>query len=364
MKRVFYFITCMFALALASCSSDENVDSGVPQSAKFEVTLSGKAAQTRSTNTSVPAVTDEGTVNDIVVAAFDRNNNVVKIDVQTMTGLTSSSITATTAVTAVAVAANVQAKATDFSTCKTKADFYATVAKLAVTTADVSKADNQDAKLLPMVGESTGTVTLDATNSVNVSVTISRLVARISISSITSDFSNTVYAGSSFVPEEIFLYNAITDVKYNGTNVATPTYYSGESAATSSTTPALASYLGTGAITYATTDTYYFYTFPNATATPTKLIIKGTFTDANNKSTPVYYPIIINHAQTGTTITATLGSAGTDSQIAANTTYALTANIKTIGATTVSANLAPADLDVTVTVSGWANTLTQNVIFE
>ncbi|MFA6813712.1 MAG: hypothetical protein WCR45_11620 [Bacteroidaceae bacterium] len=85
----------------------------MPQSAKFEVTLSGKAAQTRSTNTSVPAVTDEGTVNDIVVAAFDRNNNVVKIDVQTMTGLTSSSITATTAVTAVAVAANVQAKATD-----------------------------------------------------------------------------------------------------------------------------------------------------------------------------------------------------------------------------------------------------------
>ena len=114
------------------------------------------------------------------------------------------------------------------------------------------------------------------------------------------------------------------------------------------------------------TTPYYFYTFPNVSTTPTKLIIKGTF-DADgtgSTSAPVtrYYPITINKKQANTTIT---GGEGTDKgSIVANTRYVLTAVIKGEGVDDDSKEIDPATLKLTVTVADWALTINQNVTFE
>ena len=113
------------------------------------------------------------------------------------------------------------------------------------------------------------------------------------------------------------------------------------------------------------TTPYYFYTFPNVSNTPTKLIIKGMF-DADgggsSASVPRYYPIVINKKQANTTIS---GGAGTDKgSIALNTKYVLTAVIKGEGAPDDNTDIDPATLQLTVTVADWALTIRQDVTFE
>jgi hypothetical protein len=74
----------------------------------------------------------------------------------------------------------------------------------------------------------------------------------------------------------------------------------------------------------------------------------------------MYYPIIINHSQTGTTITDTDGSIyangaafSKDSQIAANTSYDLSITIQGRGVSSVSQDITPSSATVTMTVASW-----------
>jgi hypothetical protein len=66
----------------------------------------------------------------------------------------------------------------------------------------------------------------------------------------------------------------------------------------------------------------------------------------------MYYPILINHAQTGTTIT---GTPGTDTQVAPNTRYAMKAVIRSIGVASPASNIDPASIALTISVSSWAD---------
>jgi len=361
----------MFALTLASCSNDENAASEVEaQAANLTITLSGKSTTSRSVGALPTSTTDpttgEGKVDRIAVGVFDANGKVIIINEPTI-ATTSSNLTATVTATTAATDVIVVANATSgyFTGITTKTDFLAKAAELSWTSSSTSTVDSQD-QSLPMVGENSSITATSGTETNAVSVSLSRLVARISISSITTSFTGTAYVNSSFKPKEIFLYNAIAEKYFSGSDLSPVTYYSGESTAT--TSPTLAAYLGTGDVTagIVISDPYYYYTFANTTTTPTKLVIKGTFTDASGAATTVYYPIIINHAQTGTTTsggTAYTPPDGTDSKITANTAYKLSAIIKTIGVSSPSADIGPAALALTVTVSDWANTLTQDVIF-
>ncbi len=122
----------------------------------------------------------------------------------------------------------------------------------------------------------------------------------------------------------------------------------------------------------------YFYVFPNGDKSnpsgytyPTKLIIKGIWKDKSSDATGevVYYPIIINHSQAGTTIkigntTYTNGATYSDDKmVIANTQYALTATIKGKGVSNVSDNINPAAISLMVSVNPW-NTTSQDVTFE
>jgi hypothetical protein len=122
-----------------------------------------------------------------------------------------------------------------------------------------------------------------------------------------------------------------------------------------------------GTNTYLSTSNnpYFFYVFPNGATTPTKLIIKGIFYPkgaTESTGEVMYYPIIINHSQTGTTITDTDGSTyvngaafSKDSQIAANTSYDLSITIQGRGVSTVSQDITPSSATVTMTVANWTS---------
>jgi hypothetical protein len=120
-----------------------------------------------------------------------------------------------------------------------------------------------------------------------------------------------------------------------------------------------------GTNTYLSTSNnpYFFYVFPNGATAPTKLIIKGIFyPKGTTESTGevMYYPIIINHSQTGTTITDTDGSTyangaafSKDSQLAANTSYDLSITIQGRGVSSASQDITSSSATVTMTVASW-----------
>ena len=84
--------------------------------------------------------------------------------------------------------------------------------------------------------------------------------------------------------------------------------------------------------------------------------------NADDTGSTIYYPIIINKSQSGTTITGASGT-GT-SNIARNTTYSIKATIKSIGITDPMEDITPTSLQLTVSVADWALNITQDVTFE
>jgi hypothetical protein len=212
------------------------------------------------------------------------------------------------------------------------------------------------------------------------SLSLSRMVARVSIASIATGFGSTVaFAGATFVPKEIFMYNVNDQYQWNGTASSSATNLSGEItsgvagslvASSSSSTAYLSSGLLSmtgvaGNNTYLSTSSnpYFFYVFPHNATTPTKLVIKGIYYPKGGSEATgevMYYPIIINHSQTGTTITDTDnaqykdGAAySKDSQLASNTTYKLTVTINGRGVTDVTQDITPSSATVTMTVASW-----------
>ena len=222
-------------------------------------------------------------------------------------------------------------------------------------------------------------------------IAMKRLVARIAINSIKISIPSTgMYAGDTFTPTEVFVYNAATSINPDGTTLSTEPSNSGESTKPNdtwtpgTTAPTIAdnlanySYLSTGIIssftdntsgspTLSTTKQYYFYVFPHTATKPTKLVIKGTWYNSVAKTYEVvYYPIVINHSQTGTTITDGSNKAltpATDSQIDANMQYVLSAEIKAKGVSSPETNITPSAISVALTVTDWSVT-NQNVVFE
>ena len=214
-----------------------------------------------------------------------------------------------------------------------------------------------------MLGSTTGK-DFTAGTETEAEIALSRLVARVSISSVKTAFDPVGrFKDATFKVDAIYLKNADSSVNADKTGsvpingghegaVVTKYLYeavTGHTANTELTTP------------------YYFYTFPNVDSSkPTKLIIKGLFDADGSGSTsaPIarYYPITINKKQANTTIS---GGAGTDKgSIAANTRYVLTAVIKGEGAADDKTDIDPATLQLTVTVADWALTIRQDVTFE
>ena len=218
---------------------------------------------------------------------------------------------------------------------------------------------------LPMVGNST-----IAFNSIadkwESTVTVHHLVSKVTLASLSVDFSTTKHTAASFTPTEIFLVGVpdkinldMNDGTYAFRQGAYAGYYQGES--TNATNQK--DYLGTGTgiadVTMNASHTSYgtaytLYTLPNNNdaGNLTFLVIKGTYSSDGQawNSKTVYYPVFIG--------------AKTTNVVQPNAHYVVNATIKGDGASSIAdlasvttatlSNAVPSsiqDLDVQVTVT-------------
>ena len=361
-------------LSLTACGSDENESVNQPKekTARLELTLVGTPADSRATG-ELPT-DDESQINRLTVAVFtgaegnpvnalhEFTGDDIKDAAGGVTGKKITMLCEPGTGQTIYVVANAASKL--FAGVTNLAGFQAKLALLSETTKSAGTGDVTDAQKannLPMLGISTGK-DFTAGGELKAEIALSRLVARVSISSIKTAFDAAgQFKDATFKVDAVYLKNANSSVNMKkegsvpingGHEGAVVTQYLYETVASHTANTELKT-------------PYYFYTFPNVSEdNPTRLIIKGTF-DADGKgATKVtrYYPIVINKKQANTTITA---GQGTDKgSIAFNTKYVLTAVIKGEGAPDDDTDIDPATLQLTVTVADWALTINQDVTFE
>ena len=354
-------------MLLFSCAADNIValEPGTSQPAVVNLALSTGTVSSASkpatrTNGALPTDkggtvgSNEGTLNRICVGLFDSNGKLVTLHEYDYKG--TENISTRTDATQMLVFANVPSGA--FAGKYTLSDFYTVAQDLGYTTSTdgksntgVTTANSQSMTSLPMMS---AVNTLDWTKSTNQelspSVELTRQVARVALTNIRYSFTGS-YSDCSFSPTEIFMYNANNRLTNWDTKAADGSV-SGENITANSNT----AYLGSGAIsTYSSSSPYYFYVFPNSSATaPTKLVIKGTFTTKSGATYTTYYPITVNSSATGNIISTVTGGTG-DSKITANTTYGLDVTISGTGVNSVSDELTATNVTVTTSVDSYTN---------
>ncbi|WP_084608556.1 fimbrial protein [Xylanibacter oryzae] len=388
MKRVYLLMSVLLSIGLlTSCSSSDTVETAENTGPhKFQLTLQG-AQYSIETKTQAADPSDETKINNVIVGVFNSDGTIDNITMPSLDGSNKTTVTATSSNPDIIVVANVPS--TTFAGVTNKTDFLSKTENLSITASTGYNAGTftavsetagtqnvQSALYIPMVGSKS--VTAGSNSAV---VSLYRMVSRISIKGISTEFDATgAYSGATFVPTEIFMSGAPSTSTFltpwesgtpaAGTPTVSATLLNGENA------PIGATFLTSGTIASALvpyTANHFFYVYPNTVYDGTtiaknkiRLIIKGTFTPKVGNAVTVYYPIVIGRSQAGTTITGDAsGKAGTSALggVLPNQTYTLTAKIKSEGITDPTKDINPANIDVTVSVASWSNTLTQDVIF-
>ena len=266
-------------LSLTACGSDENenVIQSKEKTAKLELTLVGTPADSRATGT-LPT-TDESQINRLTVAVFtEASGNPVNalreftgedIEAASGTGKKITMLCEPGNGQMIYVVAN--ASTGLFAGVTNLAGFKAKLMLLSETTkaagpddaTDIQKANN-----LPMLGSATGK-NFTAGTKTEANIALSRLVARVSISSIKTAFDPVGrFKDATFKVDAIYLKNANSSV--NADKAGSVLVHGGDGS-TGTKKYLYATVSGHTANTELTTP-YYFYTFPNAsTSEPTKL---------------------------------------------------------------------------------------------
>lgn len=203
-------------------------------------------------------------------------------------------------------------------------------------------------------GYTAGQTPAGTEHSVSAPVKLTRVPARVALVGATAAFEGS-YAGFTFEPEQVFLFNAKKQSKYFGTSLATGaellsgvdlTPFNGTLKPATWDAAWTATYLQdavTDLTTITTDKPVYYYTFENdATVQPTVLSIKGKIKKADsNYATAAdfpgaidaagytYYSIIVNATKGGYTYTG--ADVTHDGTIIRNTQYNLTVTIKHLG---------------------------------
>ena len=327
------------------------------KTASLRLSISGgNAGQTRATADALPE--NEATIHRLTVGLFyaDGSVNTIVEPAVTLDGTSGTlevdAILCSPGMCDVIVVAN--APEGTFAGVQTKNEFVGKNVGLVQTVRDGQQASD----LLPMSGISSHPVVLEAGKSAAASVSLSRLVARISIASIRSAF-NLNYAHATFTLDRIFLCNALETSRVSPgdalqTMPAQPTWLHGGSAVEQPD----GSFLWTKGAGFLLNDVTH----------RTKLVLSGYF-DPDGSVGPkepvyVYYPIVVNQSQTGTIITPSGSAAPTgigDGTIVRNHDYRIKAVIKGDGESNPGAEITPSSLELTVSVDDWTLKIVQEV---
>lgn len=400
MKKNFYLMTALCAIILSACSADTDPtpNTGDKKTAKIELSLTGTT--TRATGTTLPADdnTDEQTVSNIVIGIFNSAGGVLTIQGIDNPNVSSQTISCPltqdeSGCTAVVVANVPAAKISTLTAATSRDNFLGVTLGLQETTAP--SGTTQVSNKLPMSGNvivtSGGASTFDLVagqTKTGLSVSLSRMVSRVTLTGIKTDFSSTgQYANATFKFKRIFLRNALSESKVTpsltlGDNMeAAPQFVTGGGTWNTGTKVwdndddnYLFNEVGTvvdilpGTVIPTNLDYYWFYAFSNNSATsPTTLVIQGEFdTDGAGGNDPetVFYPVVINKNQVGTTITDNNGAvSGETGTITRNRLYNISVTIKGNGVSAPTQNIVPANLEIAVSVASWSLTIVQSVEF-
>ncbi len=376
MKTKYFLGAALMTMALFSSCSNSTNGPNVGQTGTLKLTVTGGAVS-RATGT-LPTQTDENEVSRVAIGLFDHSSHSTTLITEgtlAVDGTITIGSVPTPTTQDIIVVANAPSGAFK-----------------GVTTADAFRAKTltlaQTANNLPMSGENVSGVTLTAGATATASVTISRLVARVQLSSLSTNFSPVgLYANAKFSVDKIFLYNAASTsavgIVLPATQLVTTDLIHGwDGTKTSTGATGLIDALSPAQDITSTayTTPYYYYTFENyystgitstSKTTATKLVIGGYFypdaVNAPTTKTYVYYPAVINRSQTGTVITAVDGSSQpasvSNTGIQRNNIYSVAATIQSIGVDSPDKFMEPAALTLTVTVAPWNLTVSQTVNF-
>ncbi|MDR0989182.1 MAG: hypothetical protein LBM06_06950 [Prevotellaceae bacterium] len=377
---------CCACWSLSSCNSDEVDYTHLPKDAKLSLALQGSSPQieTRATATDFP--TNEGNLQRITVGVFFANGSTNVIEELEAGQLTAGATTPNILCAAgngqtVIVVANTPASL--FAGASTKADFIAKKVSLQQT---VSGGNTwQTADNLPMSGENIVDIAPGSTPT-KATVSLSRLVARVSVGSIRTEFAPTgQYGNATFKLTDIYAYNVPTTSNVESGTTLFPVTTNFTGGMNDTGVPVTGSeYLmhslnkaaaGGSSANLINGARYWFYTFANQEGTqpadvttphPLKLVIKGEFDADGNGSKPavtVHYPIVVNKAQAGTSFTGGDSNNG-NSNVYRNATYDVSVVIRGKGSDSPEEDVEQAYLVVSVNVAPWAINLTQEVIFD
>lgn len=364
---------------LSSCSSEELPTTEKPSTGPQTLTLNLKPADTRAAIYSDPAKEDPNPENKIIsvtIGIFGSDNNVKTI--QDAADPSNPSITTSQLEKDDHVLVAVNAKPGTFTGAKTVTEFEDKTLAIDYALAGGEGTATTVAKNnLPMfgVGKISG-----SSPSFSADVTVYHMVAKITLKSLNVNFSATgAYSAATFTPTEVFMSNVPEKLEFNPADAYTyiyadGTYYNGEAGKSS-----VRDYLGTGTDlgtlkdkTLAATSNWgtagtnllYFYTMPNNSASPTQLVIKGTF-DPDGKGTnkgDVYYPVNINYnSDNGSAADLSDGGKdGTAKHVYPNKNYVIAVIIKGKGADSPTKSLDPQTVTATVTVNPFVDATQSN----
>lgn len=230
-------LSAVLLALMSSCGNEEETAKSSLDKNPIKVSLQLAAKSTSTTRAmgELPTSTyvtgtnaGEAKINRVTVGAFNSTSNVVTIYEQTIPQTTDAStvsvnFNSTADASKVIVVTN--APTNWFKGITTEADFKAKAAQLAYTTS-ADGTDNttysgtvnsQASTALPMSGPETS-LTGTTTKTTTETISLTRMVARIAITSITTSFSPAgLYPGATFTPKEIFMYNTNTACNWDGT---------------------------------------------------------------------------------------------------------------------------------------------------
>jgi hypothetical protein len=372
---------CMLCF-FASCSSDSIVNTDT--SADNQTLSVILDHPTRAAAYTDPGTTSENTINSVTIGIFSKDGTKVKT-IQKASLLGTGNITATITTSQLEVddqvLVAVNAKDETFNGAQTVSDFEGKTLAIddALAGSDGSAKTVATSKL-PMFG--TGTIA-GSSPAFTADVNVYHMVSKITLKALSVNFDvNGAYKNATFTPTEVFMSNvpdkldfypatsmstyqfAPTSTLYNGlTGDANIKAYLGTTS-TLGFTPANATLSGiTGSSTcnWGTTNILFFYTMPNnnTDATPTRLVIKGTFkADVTGDGTTVYYPVNINYNSSGTTVP---DGGSTSKVVYPNKNYIVDVTIQGRGSESPTTPIDPETATATIAVNSFTDANQSNV---
>ncbi|WP_321518662.1 fimbrial protein [uncultured Bacteroides sp.] len=377
-KRFLFLVGIGVLLAMSSCSKEEDnlvVKKGEP--AALTLTLKGTDVNTRATSP-VVSLSEENKVNRVTVGLFKTNTGEEgKTDIikeftfsngsPTTIQIKGSIIHGSDDIGNRDVVVVANADENTFTGATTKTEFLSKLINL-----------KQDINNLPMIGNGNVTLSADITDPSQLTINLTRMVARVQLTSLSTDFDPAgQYPNAVFKADGIYLLKANGTSQANGT-VSNPLNGWTYQYPTNSGTYPLRDHFSSPILiskSPAYTTNHYFYTFPNVFPSPldptfadaTKLVIEGVFDadgDLNTTSdqvNPCYYPIVVNRILGVLSPQQTLD--GYNTGIKRNTIYSISVVIKNIGVNNTSTIIDPAYLNVTVVPQNWQLAIDQPVDF-